>query len=59
MTAEEEYERLEGMIEDLQEANACLLELCQSHQQTLKTIMRFNSLGKTKEIADLINKELN
>lgn len=59
MNAEEEYERLEGMIDDLEQANSCILELYLSAQKTLQDIIKLNSLGKTKEIADIINKELN
>lgn len=59
MTEEEENERINGMIDDLEQANSCILELYLSSQNTLKEIIKLNTLGKTKEIADLIEKELN
>jgi hypothetical protein len=59
MTEQDEFNRLEGMIEDLEQANSCILELYLSAQNTLQQIIKLNSLGKTKEIADIIEKELN
>jgi hypothetical protein len=59
MTSEEEFQRMDGVIDDLEKANSCILEIYLSAQNTLKEIIKLNSLGKTKEIADIIDKELN